>query len=108
MNLKSKRAIIVTIFAVVVSFAIVAAFGLFLLIFRLGFYIRHNAAPTSHNSPEAQASPMIGQSPSPSPNAPLPPPGRNAPENRDFAIWTVTDPKRYWAGENINPYPLLR
>jgi peptidoglycan LD-endopeptidase LytH len=25
-----------------------------------------------------------------------------------FAIWTVTDPKRYWDGENINPYPLLR
>jgi len=25
-----------------------------------------------------------------------------------FAIWTVADPKRYWNGENINPYPLLR
>jgi|SRR5215471_4524395 len=25
-----------------------------------------------------------------------------------FAIRTVTDPKRYWDGENINPYPLLR
>jgi murein DD-endopeptidase MepM/ murein hydrolase activator NlpD len=25
-----------------------------------------------------------------------------------FAIWIVTDPKRYWDGENINPYPLLR
>jgi murein DD-endopeptidase MepM/ murein hydrolase activator NlpD len=25
-----------------------------------------------------------------------------------FAIWTVTDPKRYWDGESINPYPLLR
>ena len=25
-----------------------------------------------------------------------------------FAIWTVTDPKRYWEGQNINPYPLLR
>jgi len=25
-----------------------------------------------------------------------------------FAIWVVTDPKRYWNGENINPYPLLR
>jgi murein DD-endopeptidase MepM/ murein hydrolase activator NlpD len=25
-----------------------------------------------------------------------------------FAMWTVTDPKRYWEGENINPYPLLR
>ena len=24
-----------------------------------------------------------------------------------FAIWIVTDPKRYWNGENINPYPLL-
>ncbi len=25
-----------------------------------------------------------------------------------FAIWLVTDPQRYWEGENINPYPLLR
>lgn len=25
-----------------------------------------------------------------------------------FAIWTVDDPKRYWNGTNINPYPLLR
>jgi len=25
-----------------------------------------------------------------------------------FAIWTVTDPKRYLDGENISPYPLLR
>ena len=25
-----------------------------------------------------------------------------------FAIRIVTDPKRYWDGENINPYPLLR
>ncbi len=25
-----------------------------------------------------------------------------------FAIWSVTDPKRYLDGENINPYPLLR
>lgn len=25
-----------------------------------------------------------------------------------FAMWTVTDPKRYWEGVNINPYPLLR
>jgi len=24
-----------------------------------------------------------------------------------FAIWLVTDPKRYWDGENVNPYPLL-
>ncbi len=24
-----------------------------------------------------------------------------------FAIWRVTDPKRYWDGENVNPYPLL-
>ena len=24
-----------------------------------------------------------------------------------FAIWTVDDPKRYWEGTNINPYPLL-
>lgn len=25
-----------------------------------------------------------------------------------FAIWTITDPKRYWDGMNINPYPLLK
>jgi murein DD-endopeptidase MepM/ murein hydrolase activator NlpD len=25
-----------------------------------------------------------------------------------FAMWSVTDPKRYWDGVNINPYPLLR
>ena len=25
-----------------------------------------------------------------------------------FAMWIVTDPKRYWDGENINPYPLFR
>ena len=25
-----------------------------------------------------------------------------------FAIWLVTDPKRYWDGTNINPYPILR
>src|SRR4051794_10765811 len=25
-----------------------------------------------------------------------------------FAIWRVTDPKRFWNGENIDPYPLLR
>jgi murein DD-endopeptidase MepM/ murein hydrolase activator NlpD len=24
-----------------------------------------------------------------------------------FAIWLVTDPKRFWDGENVNPYPLL-
>lgn len=24
-----------------------------------------------------------------------------------FAIWLVTDPKRYWDGVNVNPYPLL-
>lgn len=25
-----------------------------------------------------------------------------------FAIWTVDDPKHYWDGTNIDPYPLLR
>lgn len=25
-----------------------------------------------------------------------------------FAIWSVDDPKRYWDGTNINPYPLLK
>jgi murein DD-endopeptidase MepM/ murein hydrolase activator NlpD len=24
-----------------------------------------------------------------------------------FAVWLITDPKRYWDGENVNPYPLL-
>ena len=25
-----------------------------------------------------------------------------------FALWNITDPKHYWSGVNINPYPLLR
>ncbi|MBS1791636.1 MAG: M23 family metallopeptidase [Acidobacteria bacterium] len=25
-----------------------------------------------------------------------------------FALWNITDPKHYWNGVNINPYPLLR
>jgi murein DD-endopeptidase MepM/ murein hydrolase activator NlpD len=25
-----------------------------------------------------------------------------------FAIWTITDPRKFYNGENINPYPLLR
>ena len=25
-----------------------------------------------------------------------------------FSIWAVTDPKKYWTGDNINPYPILR
>lgn len=25
-----------------------------------------------------------------------------------FAVWIIDDPKRYWEGTNINPYPLLR
>jgi peptidoglycan LD-endopeptidase LytH len=25
-----------------------------------------------------------------------------------FSVATITDPKRYWAGTNVNPYPLLR
>lgn len=24
-----------------------------------------------------------------------------------FSIWLVNDPKRFWEGENVNPYPLL-
>ncbi len=31
-------------------------------------------------------------------------PGNN---HLHFAIWTVTDPKHYWDGTNLNPYPLL-
>lgn len=25
-----------------------------------------------------------------------------------FSVWVITDPKRYWDGENLNPYPLLK
>lgn len=25
-----------------------------------------------------------------------------------FAIWRIPDPKKYWEGENLNPFPLLR
>jgi murein DD-endopeptidase MepM/ murein hydrolase activator NlpD len=25
-----------------------------------------------------------------------------------FAIWLITDPKHYWDGQNVNPYPLLK
>lgn len=25
-----------------------------------------------------------------------------------FSIWAITDPKKYWKGDNINPYPILR
>jgi murein DD-endopeptidase MepM/ murein hydrolase activator NlpD len=25
-----------------------------------------------------------------------------------FAIWLIQDPKKFWDGENINPYPILR
>ncbi len=25
-----------------------------------------------------------------------------------FSIWLITDPKHYWDGQNVNPYPLLR
>jgi peptidoglycan LD-endopeptidase LytH len=24
-----------------------------------------------------------------------------------FAMWAVSDPKKFWSGEDINPYPLL-
>ncbi len=36
--------------------------------------------------------------------------GNAAPGNYHlhFAIWTTDDPKRYWDGESINPYPLLQ
>jgi len=239
MSLTTKRIIIVAVFLTVTAFATVVAFALLLVIFRLGFYVRNDAAPTSPLAPEARnsprASPVIGQSPT-APLPPAPPVGHETPENRDavrpaqapewikpgelmipvagahpeqlrdtynesrsegrthnaldimascdspvvatvagkiiklhrsdrggvtiyqmsaddrtvyyyahlsryveglaegrlaqqgevigyvgdtgnvtpgachlhFAIWTVTDPKRYWHGENINPYPLLR
>jgi peptidoglycan LD-endopeptidase LytH len=25
-----------------------------------------------------------------------------------FAIWLIADPRRYWDGQNVNPYPLLK
>jgi len=25
-----------------------------------------------------------------------------------FAVWLINDPKRYWDGVNIDPYPILR
>jgi murein DD-endopeptidase MepM/ murein hydrolase activator NlpD len=25
-----------------------------------------------------------------------------------FAIWKIEDPKKFWDGQNINPYPILR
>ncbi len=25
-----------------------------------------------------------------------------------FAIWRIPDPKKYWSGDNLNPFPLLR
>jgi murein DD-endopeptidase MepM/ murein hydrolase activator NlpD len=36
--------------------------------------------------------------------------GNAAPGNTHlhFQIYRVTDPKRFWTGDNINPYPLLR
>jgi murein DD-endopeptidase MepM/ murein hydrolase activator NlpD len=36
--------------------------------------------------------------------------GNAAPGNTHlhFQIYRVADPKRFWSGENINPYPLLR
>ena len=239
MSLTTKRIIIVAVFLTVIAYATVVAFALLLVIFRLGFYVRHDAASTSPLAPEARrsprASPVIGQAPA-TPLPPAPPVGHETPENgvtarsaetpvlikpgelmipvagvrpeqlRDtynesrsegrthnaldimascdtpvvaaitgkiiklfrserggvtiyqmsaddrtvyyyahlsryveglaegrlaqqgevigyvgdtgnvvpgachlhFAIWTVTDPKRYWHGENINPYPLLR
>lgn len=35
--------------------------------------------------------------------------GNAAPGNchLHFAIWIASDPKRYWEGDNLNPYPLL-
>ena len=223
MSLTAKR----VIFLVAVSFMIMAALALLMVIFRFVFYAKRGAAPDSPAPPEARgsprASPVIGQSPIP-PVFPTPPAGRDTPENggaarpveavglfkpgeliipvvgirpeqlRDtynesrsegrphnaldimascgapvvaalpgkiiklfhsyrggvtiyqmgfdnqtvyyyahlarqgevigyvgdtgnvvpgachlhFAIWSVTDPKRYWDGQNINPYPLLR
>lgn len=32
-------------------------------------------------------------------------PGNN---HLHFAIWTISDPKRFYDGTNINPYPLLK
>jgi peptidoglycan LD-endopeptidase LytH len=73
---------------IVAIFVIVAAFALSLLVFRLGFYVRRNAAPTSPVLDEAQssprASPEIG-SPQVTPLRPAPPVGQETPEDRDVA-----------------------
>ncbi|HVG38791.1 MAG TPA: M23 family metallopeptidase [Pyrinomonadaceae bacterium] len=36
--------------------------------------------------------------------------GNAGPDNYHlhFSIWKITDPNRFWDGENLNPYPLLR
>ncbi|MGH9834657.1 MAG: M23 family metallopeptidase [Blastocatellia bacterium] len=94
MSLTTKRIIIVAVFVTVTAYATVAAFALLLAFFRLGFYVRHDAASTSPLAPEARrsprASPVIGQSPTAptAPTAPLPPAppvGHETPENRDAA-----------------------
>ena len=65
MDLAAKHIIIM----VVAPFVIIAVLALLLAIFLLAFYAQRNAAPASPDSSEArhspQASPMIGQSPSP-------------------------------------------
>jgi len=67
---------------------IVAAFDLLLLVFRLGFYVRRDAAPTSSVPTEAQSSPRASpevMAPPITPLPPAPPVGQETPDDRDVA-----------------------
>jgi len=70
-TLKTKRVFIMAAFVTVLAFATAEAFTLLLIVFRLGFFINHDAtssSPAPHEArPSPRASPVIGQSPSPTP-----------------------------------------
>src|SRR5262249_25594105 len=72
------------IFMVAVSFILMAALALLLVIFQFVFNAHRGAAPTSPTPPEARnsprASPVIDQSPT-APVFPTPPAGHDTPEN---------------------------
>src|SRR5262245_32653827 len=80
MSLAAKRVIIL----LGVSFIIMAALALLLVIFQFVFYARRSADPASPAPPLARssprASPVIGQSPT-APALPTAPAGRDTPEN---------------------------
>jgi murein DD-endopeptidase MepM/ murein hydrolase activator NlpD len=110
MSLTIKRIIIVAVFLTVTAYATVAAFVLLLVIFRLGIFVRHDAAATSPLAPEARssprASPRIDQSPK-APLPPAPPVGHETPENRDEARPART-PVLIKSGELIIPVAGVR